>query len=732
MNEVKENNWSVLQKLLSNDDVFKLLTRRPSFVEFIVTFAIGIAVYFSLNFELNLSVLWLLVPVILIALFFSKQSYYLRYVLLLFSAFLIGVFYVGVYSHMVKQPTITYETGVVNLKGIALEVKRLEGEHEQLILGQLEYTDNYRGVRPEKVRLTVRVASDYFESGDKLEVRAILSPPPRPVYPGGYDSARQYFYKGIGARGFVISPVVVLDKSPTGEAWFTTIEHLRDRIAFAIEQHLDGQTAAVATALLTGQKAKISNQVKDDMRVSGLAHLLAISGLHMALFTGFLFFSVRALLALSPRITLLYSIKKIAAVVAWFGGAYYLLISGFGVSTIRAFIMVSVVLLAVLLDRQAISMRLLAVAGFIVLVLDPSALVSASFQMSFSAVFGLVAVYEGWRKYVQKQYAKSSDGMDYDTFSDHTTNKHPLPKILRNRFFSYPLGVLSSTLIAEVSLLPVSVYHFHRFSTYGMAANLAVMPIMGFWIMPFGLVALLLFPFGLEGLALIPMGLGIDAMLYVANVVANEDGSSIHLIDMPITTYVSMVLGAIFMVWLRGRARLISVLSLFAFSGFAWAIKTPPQIIVESEGRVIALSNGGDQYYFTDLRAGRFARNSWRERFGLTSTPHIREFIKLQQRSTDPLPVNISCDTAGCVYELDEFTVGIPQTHSGLADDCLRVDILITKLRVQGVCPKPNLIIDSKALQLGGAHALWLDDGKVAIKNVELARGQRLWSYGAD
>jgi competence protein ComEC len=735
MQTSNENNSSSWQKIIHSDKVFFLLTRKPTFVEFIVAFAIGIAVYFSLRFELNLSDLWLLVPIILIAAILPKYYLYLRYGLLLVAAFLGGLVYVGFYSHAIKEPTLTYQTRVINLEGIALEVKRLKGNHEQLTLGEISYPQTYKGQRPEKVRLTVRVNSPFYESGDKLRVRAILSPPPRPVYPNGYDSSRQFFYAGIGATGFAVSPVEVLENNPQSETWFTAVEHLRARIAIAIESHLDGQTAAVATALLTGQKSKISNQVKDDMRISGLAHLLAISGLHMALFTGFLFFTVRAVLALSPRIALLYPIKKIAAAVAWVGGAYYLLISGLGVSTIRAFIMVSIVLLAVLLDRQAISMRLLAFAALIVLLLNPSAIVGASFQMSFSAVFGLIAVYSAWREYVFRQYAQSSDGLDYDTFnegdgfSDSYGDKHPLPKFLRNRFVAYPMGVLSSTLIAEVSLLPVSVYHFHRFSTYGMAANLAVMPIMGFWIMPFGLFALLLFPFGLEGLALIPMGHGIDAMLYVANVVANEDGSSIHLINLPISSYVAVVLAAIIMVWLRGRVRLLSVLALFGFSGVMWAINTTPHIIVENKGKMQALSDGEGEFYFTDLRSGRYARNQWVERFGLSDAPHIRELIKLQLRGGAEKPISINCDQNGCVYSIKGYSVGLPQTYSALAEDCLRVDVLITELRVQGVCPKPQLVIDSKALRNGGAHALWFEEDGIKVKNVESERGKRLWSY---
>ena len=706
------------------------LAKLPTLAEICVGFACGIALYYSLMFEPSLPVLWLFAPLILIILLLSNQFKKWRFVYLMLAILLAGFGYVGLYSHFQSSNTLANSTYALNLTGSADEVDRLTGGHERLTLSNIIYPESYNGTRPEKVRLTVRVASDFYKAGDYLEVRAILEPPPRPVYPNGYDSARKYYYNNIGALGYVIAPVMVVSNNDNAQAqitWRTKIDLLRDRISQSIEQHLDGQTAAVATALLTGIRSKISNEVRDNMRTSGLAHLLAISGLHMALFTGVLFFIVRALLALSPRVALVYPIKKIAAVVAWFGGAYYLFISGMGVSTLRAFTMVSIVILAVLVDRQAISMRLLAFAALVVLIINPSALVSASFQMSFAAVFGLIAVFEAWRKYVQKHYDIAAESIDYENLgqlNDSRGNTHPLPPLFQNRFVAYPLGVIASTFVAEVSLLPVSAFHFHRFATYGLVANLFAMPLMGFWIMPFGLAVLILYPFGLEGWALVPMGWGIDAMLYVAATVASLNASLVDIPNIPMFSFLGFVFAALLMVKLKGRTRVGVVGALLLFSALLWRTNTAPQIIVESQGKMVAVSDNAGGYYFSSLRSGRYARARWAERFGLEETPHFREY--------DDEAGLIACDQQGCIYNYENFSVGLPQSFSALAQDCLRVDIIITQLRVQGTCPKPKLIIDSRTLHYNGAHALWLSADGIEVKSVEGERGKRLWSFDKD
>jgi competence protein ComEC len=132
------------------------------------------------------------------------------------------------------------------------------------------------------------------------------------------------------------------------------------------------------------------------MRDSGLAHILAISGMHMVIMAGTWFWLVRGAWRCFRRWR--FDTRSAwAAVAALFGAAFYLALSGGAVPTIRAWIMMSIMLLAILLDRPAISMRNVALAALIILAWTPEILFSPSFQMSFAAVVGLIAVYERQR-----------------------------------------------------------------------------------------------------------------------------------------------------------------------------------------------------------------------------------------------------------------------------------------------------------------------------------------------
>lgn len=230
------------------------------------------------------------------------------------------------------------------------------------------------------------------------------------------------------------------------------------------------------------------------MRDAGLAHLLAISGLHIGLVGGLLFFVVRLLLATSETLALRYPIKKWAALAAVAGSFGYLLVSGGTLPTQRAFLMLSLALLAVLIDRVAISMNLVAWAALVILMLVPESLLSVSFQMSFAAVVGLVAVYE-------------------TAVLRHARGAGPAGPARRAGLY---LGaVLLSTLVAGTATAPFALYHFNRFALYGVLANLIAVPLTALWIMPWAVVAFALMPFGLEAWALAPMGLGIEAVIAV-------------------------------------------------------------------------------------------------------------------------------------------------------------------------------------------------------------------------
>lgn len=345
------------------------------------------------------------------------------------------------------------------------------------------------GETPAQVRVTLRgseVAA--FTPGQWVEFLGALSPPPEPSAPGAYDFARQAYFKRLGGLGFAFGSATVIDP-PAGQDsgdLALAVGEMRQAVTERVLAGLSGQAGAVAAALLTGERGAIAKDVLAAMRDAGLAHLLAISGLHIGLFAGILFFVSRALLALWEPVALRYPIKKWAAAVALAGTAFYLLLSGATIPTQRAFLMGGLVIMAILLDRTGISMRSVAWAAVAVLLMQPESLLGASFQMSFAAVVALVAAFE-W----------------YGLRRGRWTNDTP-PRRLLNYF----AGVALATLIAGLATAPFAAYNFNLIADYGLAANLLAVPMTALWIMPWGVAALALMPFGLEAVALNPMGLG--------------------------------------------------------------------------------------------------------------------------------------------------------------------------------------------------------------------------------
>src|SRR5882757_2439510 len=249
-------------------------------------------------------------------------------------------------------------------------------------------------IKLERVRLSVRKGTAPAV-GSFVELKARLQPPLASLRPGSYDFGRDMYFAGIGASGFVTGAVKTVEPPVAGGLslrYAALMQDLRDAIDARIRNVLDGDQRAIATALLTGRRDAISTPVNDAMFISGLGHVLSISGYHMAVVAGVVFFAVRALLALFPMLTTGFAIKKWSAAAALLAAAFYLLLSGAEVATQRSFFMTAVVLIAVMVDRRAVTFRTLAVAAMIVLALAPEALVHPSFQMSFAATLGLVAL----------------------------------------------------------------------------------------------------------------------------------------------------------------------------------------------------------------------------------------------------------------------------------------------------------------------------------------------------
>src|SRR6266851_276874 len=361
--------------------------------------------------------------------------------------------------------------------------------------------------QPHRLRIHIAATSDALQPGDRVSLRGLLYPVPAQLLPGGRDMQRELYFAGIGGVGYSYGAAhrIATGDETTGGGWREWLLRLRAEMTARINAALPGSTGGVASAVITGKRGTMAEEVKEAFRQSGLSHLLAIAGLHLGLVGGFVFFSVRGGLALIPWVALRYPIKKITALVTLIVLFCYLIISGAAIPTQRAFIMTGIVFAAILIDRLRLSMRICALAALVVLLIDPASLVGVSFQMSFGAVVALIAVYETWGTRLAYLFHSGS---------------------FARKALGYVGAVAVTTLVATIGTEPFAIYHFHHLVLYSPLANVIAVPISAMWTLPWGVIACLLMPFGLEKLALVPMGWGIDVTIAVAQSVAALPGMS--------------------------------------------------------------------------------------------------------------------------------------------------------------------------------------------------------------
>jgi competence protein ComEC len=412
----------------------------------------------------------------------------------------------------VAAPMLTERLGPTGISGRVIRIEAFP-KGARVTLEKPRISRLQPNLTPERIRLRLRGPQPAINPGDWVRLRAMVMPPSPPAAPGAFDFQRQSFFRRLGGVGFALGPAQVLAPSGGGgwDGLLLGLARLRQGIAARVKAGLDGIPGAIAAALMTGDRSAIPKETMATMRDSGLAHLLAISGLHMGLVAGILFVSLRGGLALVGPLALGFPIKKWAAAAAILGAFAYGMVAGATVPTQRAFLMIFLVLAAVLFDRRGISMRTVAWAAVIVLLFRPESLLGPSFQLSFAAVVALIATYEAVRD------RRRRDG----------------PLGWRRRIVLYIGGVALTTLVAGMATAPFAAYHFNRFADYGLAANLIAVPVTALWTMPWAVVAFALMPFGLESLALAPMGWGVGVMTAAADTVSSWPGAVTLLPAMP-------------------------------------------------------------------------------------------------------------------------------------------------------------------------------------------------------
>ncbi|MGP1395811.1 MAG: ComEC/Rec2 family competence protein [Inquilinaceae bacterium] len=600
----------------------------------------------------------------------------------------------------VTVPMLDREIGPVLVAGrVVAQDVTAAGARVVLEVGRIEPAPP--GIALERVRIRLTRRTPPPPTGAEITVRAVLNGPSGPVAPGAFDFRRQIFFQRIGAIGYAVSVAEIAEAPSSGGlglALALRLEHLRQSVAARIAARLDGDTGAVATALLTGERGLIADPVYAAMRDSGLAHLLAISGLHVGLIAGLVFVLARAVLALSQPLALHRPIKKWAALLALVAALAYMMMVGAPVPTQRAALMTGLVLVAILVDRTALSMRLVAWAATLVLLLAPESLLGPSFQMSFAAVVALIASYEALRGRWRVWRAGAG----------------PL-----RRLGLYFVAVALTSLIASLATGPYALFHFQRIATYGLAANLLAVPLTAFWIMPWGLATYIALPFGAEGLTLAPMGWGIDVLLAIARTTAAWPGAAWTVPAMPLWGLGALTLGGIWLCLWQGRWRLIGVAGIALGLASVIAV-SQPDILVAGDGRLMAVRTQDGALTLSTLRRDRFTREIWLRRDGRVTAeawPSVGE-------SADK---TLRCDPLGCLYRRDGWTIAFVRDGRAMDEDCAAADIVVAAIPLPRRC-RAALVVDRFDLWREGAHAITLEPHGFEAISVADRVGDRPWT----
>ncbi len=627
-------------------------------------------------------------------------------------------------TEWVRAPVLKAPTRAVEVTGhVVLVEQRLKGA-KRLTIRPTKIKNISDRFRPQLIRITVSgnlvKASPSIKSGDFITLKAKLNPPPTPALPGGYDFARYAWFKKLGGVGYAVSPLARLKDSKLTPALSFNVfmQTLRRSIGARIEAVLSNETGAIATALITGERGAISDFTNEAYRGAGLYHILSISGLHMAIMGGSVYFVLRVLFALLPMIALRYPIKKWAAVGAIIGSFAYLLISGDAFATIRSFIMIVMMFLAILVDRPAIALRNVAIAALVILIIFPESILDPGFQMSFAAVTALTAGFE----LIRSRTA--------------TPDRDGIP-IWRRLLWPFAAVVLS-TLIASAAVAPFAIYHFHNAQHYSVLSNLIAMPVCNLIVMPAALLTLLTMPLGLEAGPLIFMGFGIDLMTKTAIWVSDLPGSVSHPPALANHVFALVVTGGFILLVVRQAFRLVGLA--FITLGIALAPGTRlPDILIGRDASLVAMKN---QNGFLEAHSNstkytqQTNTRAQKQNSNMKAKPPF-ELVRWMEYFGDRRPAHAAlssqrfkCDYIGCTVHKMGLLITLTKHPAAYLEDCRNANILIINDKAPRYCEGPRLVIDKYAIRKSGTHAIYINDnGSIELKTVAQVRGNRPWAH---
>ena len=633
-----------------------------------VALGVGTALYFAAPVEPSLLTGWVMAALFaaMAAGAFVSQKLWIRAGLAFVAALALGfatakLYEAWVAAPVLQRPVVTHLTGRV--VGLDWGSRGLRVVVDQVRSGRLPDP-------PARLRVLVRKGAEAVRIGQGIGATAQLMPPPGPAAPGDNDFGRAAFFAEIGATGFAYGAPEQAPLAHSPGLWdrlTAFVEDMRAGMTLRIRANLPSSQGAIASAIITGERGGIDPEDEVALRDAGLAHVLAIAGLHMALVGAGLFWLVRAMLAAIPVLALTYPIKKWAACAALAGAGFYIVISGASSSATRAFVMLSMMLLAILLDRPALSMRSLGLAATILLLIRPVAITEPGFQMSFAAVASLIAVAEweqrrersvprGWFYRHVRAIALTSSGGELCDFAVRDLLFPDAPRITPFWAIFWPCRV------------------------------------MGLVVMPSAALSVAAMPFGGEHAPLQLLGWSIGVMLRLGRFVSDLPGAVTVTPAFPLSALIAMALGGLWLLLWRQNWRWWGLLPMLV--GVMMALLAPrPDLIVASDARTIAVRGVDGLLYFPRPPKDHYAAARWL----------LRDGVRRDWRDAVGGGTSVHCDALGCVTRWRDWTIAAGLRPEALMEDCLQADIVVNVAPAMA-CGKPRLVLGGRKIAAAGGY----------------------------
>ena len=652
-----------------------------------VFLGVGILIYFSIPAEPSIyMVAFTVIAFIGLAIKLDLQSK-LYYFLLSLAAVLAGMFFAQSATLINHTPIIERQI-TTQLQGVVLGVDQSRRGAARYLIKPITLEGLDSNQTPKRIRVSSVAKHERISPGEGITGLVRLQPVSGPVYPGGYDFSFFSWHEGMGGSGFFMGRPSKGDAKHElefGERFIIQINKMRIAVERRILQAMPDATGKIAVALVTGNKTYIPQDVQETLRKTGLAHILAISGLHMALVTLTVIWCIRLILAYLPNLVLRHPIKKWAVCAGFVSATGYLMLSGTGIATQRAWMMISVMLLAVLMDKRAITMRSVAISAVIILVINPQSLLSPGFQMSFAAVTALVAGYEVLNKRRKAQAENTFVPVSQNLIVRTSTGA-----------VGYFTGIATTSLIAGTATAFIAAWHFHQVAPFGLLANLIAMPVVSIVIMPCVLFSILLMPYGLEFLPLSAVSIGIDWVVEISRWVESisPNGNTGLLPKGAILVFASFL---ILICLLKTKLRNASVMPLLALP-FVLHEPLKPDVLISENGRAVAIKTGSDKLGLLFPRGSVFVQNIWLKAW----SGGEREPLKLAKEQ---------CNRERCIVVLPSSKIlHVLYNPDFIQSSCSRADILVAPRLWWVNCRQrqPELVLNRYDFERFGTHALYI------------------------